>query len=295
MELKSLNYGIEIETIGRGRDRVARAIQEVVGGRVFHQGGVYDTWTVTDSQAREWKVMRDSSLSAASSLQAEIASPVLTYQDLPVLQEVVRAVRRAGAKVDASCGIHVHIDAAGFDGRTLGNLAKIVYKQDALIEKALGIGQGRRVRWAKPVEEELINKVISRKPKTIADFNAIWYGTERTRPTHYDNSRYHGLNLHNLWYRPQSASIEFRWFNSTLHAGEIRSYITLCLALAAKALASRSAQHGKREYNPTSAKYDFRVFLLSLGLIGTEFKNVRMHLLKHLPGSAAWKNGRRAA
>ena len=31
---------------------------------------------------------------------------------------------------------------------------------------------------------------------------------------------------------------------------------------------------------------------LRLGMIGTEFKNTRMHLMKRMPGSAAWKNGR---
>jgi hypothetical protein len=30
-------------------------------------------------------------------------------------QEVIRAVRRAGARVDSSCGIHIHVDAARFD------------------------------------------------------------------------------------------------------------------------------------------------------------------------------------
>ena len=39
-----------------------------------------------------------------------------------------------------------------------------------------------------------------------------------------------------------------------------------------------------------------RVFLVcGLGLNGDEFKNVRMHLLKRLPGSSAWKNAEQAA
>ncbi len=43
----------------------------------------------------------------------------MTYADLETLQEVVRAVRKAGAKVDASCGIHIHVDAARFDAAGL--------------------------------------------------------------------------------------------------------------------------------------------------------------------------------
>ena len=293
--MKMQKFGIEIETIGKGREAVARAIQTVVGGTVRYAGGTLDAWEVEDSQARVWQVMKDGSLNAPGHLQAEIASPILGYADLPVLQEAVRAVRAAGARVDESCGIHVHVDAAPFTGKTLGNLAKIVFKQDALIEKALGIAESRRRRFAKPVAREMIEKIQAKKPKAVADLKVIWYGRNETGFTHYDPSRYHGLNLHNLWYRPASASIEFRWFNGSLHAGEIRANIVFCLALCAKALASRSAQAAARAFDPRSAKYDFRVFLLSLDLIGEEFRNVRAHLLKRLPGSAAWKFGQPVA
>lgn len=82
--------------------------------------------------------------------------------------------------------------------------------------------------------------------------------------------------------------------NSTLHAGVIRAYVTFVLALAAKALNNRCASGRSREYNPTSAKYDFRVFAcINLKLIGDEFKNVRRHLLANLPGDSAFKNGRK--
>jgi glutamate/tyrosine decarboxylase-like PLP-dependent enzyme len=42
---------------------------------------------------------------------------VLGYDDIPQLQEVVRAIRRAGGKINSQCGIHIHIDAEPFDGR----------------------------------------------------------------------------------------------------------------------------------------------------------------------------------
>ena len=79
----------------------------------------------------------------------------------------------------------------------------------------------------------------------------------------------------------------------TLHAGEIKGYVQLVLALAAKGLVSKAASSKRREFNAATAKYDFRVFLLSLGLIGNEFKTARLHLTKRLAGSAAWKGERR--
>jgi hypothetical protein len=63
--------------------------------------------------------------------------------------------------------------------------------------------------------------------------------------------------------------------------------------MAAKALSSKAASSKRREFSVATAKYDFRVFLLGLGLIGEEFKTARLHLTKKLAGSAAWKGERR--
>ena len=132
-------------------------------------------------------------------------------------------------------------------------------------------------------------KIERSRPKTREQMNRIWYGYHNHHPQHYDQTRYHGVNLHNVWYR---GTVEFRWFQATLHAGKVKAAVQFVLAIAAKALNSRGASSRKREFDPASAKYDFRVFLLHLGLIGDEFKSARKHLLNAMPGDAAWKNGR---
>lgn len=292
MDLRELRYGIEIETVKRTREQIAWAIHSVVGGHVRHIGAPssYDPWEVEDLRGRKWKVVNDASLTnAPSHLRAELVSPVLTYDDLEQLQEVVRAIRKAGGKINSQCGIHIHIDAEPFDGRKLGNLAKVVYKQEPLILHALGINSDRLRRYTRPVSDELIQNIERHRPKTKAQLNRIWYGYHNNQPQHYDNTRYHGVNLHNVWYR---GTVEFRWFEATLHAGKIKAYLQFCLGIAAKALNGRAASSRKRDFDPQSAKYDFRVFLLHLGLIGDEFKTARLHLMKNMPGDAAFKKGR---
>jgi len=69
--------------------------------------------------------------------------------------------------------------------------------------------------------------------------------------------------------------------------------VQLVLALAANAISSKAASSKRREFDPATAKYDLRVVLLRLGLIGDEFKTARLHLTKKLAGSSAWKRGRR--
>ena len=292
MELRELSYGVEIETIGRTREAVARAIQGRVGGEVRYVGTPYsfDPWQVTDAQGRVWKVVKDASLNnVPDHLRAEIVSPILTYADMETLQRVIRALRAAGARVDDTTAIHIHVGADPFDGRSLSRLARLVYKQEPLIFTALGIRQHRLDRYSKPMSPDFIAKLERRRPCTKDQLNRIWYGRRNTSPQHYDATRYYGVNFHNVWYR---GTVEFRWFEGTLHAGKVKAYVQFVLALAAKGLNGRAASSRKREFRPESAKYDFRVFLLHLGLIGDEFKTARKHLLSAMPGDAAFKRGR---
>ena len=98
--------------------------------------------------------------------------------------------------------------------------------------------------------------------------------------------QYHLLNLHSVF---QKGTIEFRAFNSTLHAGEVKAYIQLCMAISHQALTVASASPARPATdNPA---YTFRCWLLRLGMNGEEFKTARTHLLKHMPGNAAWRNG----
>jgi phosphoribosylaminoimidazole carboxylase (NCAIR synthetase) len=86
--------------------------------------------------------------------------------------------------------------------------------------------------------------------------------------------------------------VEFRLFNGTTHAGKIKSYIQLCLAISNQALSQKSASRQKTA--SSNEKYTFRTWLLRLGLIGNEFKTARLHLLEHLDGSIAWKDPEQA-
>jgi hypothetical protein len=283
-----LTFGIEIETKGITRRRAAEAIQSVVGGYVRHIGypGCYDPYEVRGTEdGKTWKVMADSTINDVFSRRSEIVSPILTTADLPKLQEVVRAVRRAGGKVDTSCGIHIHVGADAFTPKGLCNLVKMVYKQQDLLHVGLGVRPGRRCQWARPVENTFLRQIEQRRPRTLDALNRAWYGRSYTteHPAHYDQSRYHGLNLHNVWFR---GTVEFRYFDSTLHAGKVKAYVQFCLGLAAKAIKSRSTRSDRRPLG-ANAKYEWRCFLLELGLIGDEYKTARLHLLNRFSGDSS--------
>ena len=83
-------------------------------------------------------------------------------------------------------------------------------------------------------------------------------------------------------------TLEWRCFESTLHAGKVRANITLALAISAQAINQSRTVMRKTEISENPA-FTFRTFLLRLGLIGPEYKNVREHLLSNLPGDRAWR------
>jgi len=296
MDLRDLKYGIEIETIGRTRQQVAEAIQSVVCGRIQYIGTpeAHDPWHVIDTQGRTWQVVADASLiSAVKEHQAEVVSPVLTYADMPILQEVVRAIRLAGARVDQNCGIHCHIDMSQFNAREVANLMRYFYKYEDYLMAALKISPKRAERYAKPIRQEVIQKLERTRPTNMRQLNTIWYGYYNPNPQRYDSSRYCWFNANGIFYRQ---ALEVRAFEATLHAGRIRAYITLCLAMAAKAHDIKAINSQKSPIEQQSSKYSFRVLLISgLKLNGDEFKNVRMRLLENLEGSSAWKYGRQQA
>ena len=111
-ELSGMRFGVEIETVGINRKDTVSGILTVVGGEIGHEGGSYDKWHCIALDGRKWNAVSDASIGRGN---AEVVSPILNYpDDISVLQNVIRAIRKAGGKVNSSCGIHVHVDASCF-------------------------------------------------------------------------------------------------------------------------------------------------------------------------------------
>lgn len=306
MTMQAQRFGVEIEFTGITRGDAAAVVAEHFDTSVTYSGAGYDTRKVADGQGRIWKVMSDSSIraqrkddgrrvSADGNYRCELVTPILNYGDIETLQEIVRKLRGAGAIANASCGIHIHVDAAPHTAKTLRNLMNLVASKEDMLYRALGVNSDR-LHYCKKADKDVLGKVNAAKPSEMRRLEEIWYGTTNVerRHWHYDDSRYHGVNLHSTFTK---GTVEFRLFNAAsdtgnLHAGEIKAYIQLCLAISYQALTQSRAS-----YRPTATdneKYAFRCWLLRLGMIGDEFKTARHHLLKRLEGDSAWRHGRAA-
>lgn len=294
--MRTQRFGIEIEMTGITREKAAEAIAEYFGTESFYIGTYYKTYGAKDRQGRTWKATFDSSIiaqkksggctmRAADEYKCEVVSPILTYEDMADLQEIIRQLRHKGAFVNSQCGIHIHVDASRYTPQTLRNLVNIIASKEDILYKALRIDPAR-MRWCKKTNERLIEAINRKKPQTMEALKDIWYaGSTRGRDEHYNDTRYHGLNLHSTFTK---GTVEFRLFNSTTHAGEIKAYIQFCLAVSHQALTQKKAS--ARKTVTDNEKYAFRCWMLRLGLSGDEFKTCRLHFLKHLEGNSAWRN-----
>lgn len=197
-------------------------------------------------------------------------------------------MRRAKGKVNSSCGIHIHVDAANHNRQSLKNLLSIMFSKEDILFKALQVNPDRVKRYCKKVREPMLQRarqLSAEETKDLTQLEDIWYeGSTDSRTMHYNNTRYYALNLHSVFYR---GTVEFRCFNSTLHAGRAAAYINLCLAMSAQAIAQRSTV--MRKTHSDNELFTFRVWLVRLGLNGPEFKNTRDHLLANLDGDRAWR------
>jgi len=296
MEIQGQDFGIEIEMTGLTRSRAAEVIAEYFGTTKEYEGSFYDTYFARDTTGRKWKVMSDGSLdcqrkegrrkvSADRNYSVEVVSPICQYGDIETVQELIRRLREAGAFVNSSCGIHIHINTAPFDAPHLRNLVNIMAAKEDMIYKALKVSRGRESHYCQKIDPAFLEQLNRQKPATLDRLKSLWYNGGDGSREHYHHSRYHCLNLHSVF---QKGTVEFRAFNGDLHAGKIKAYIQFCLAMTAQALNQRSASPTKTQ--SSNEKYTFRVWLLRLGMIGDEFKTARQHLLDHLEGCIAWKD-----
>lgn len=306
-EMKKQTIGVEVEMNSIARNKAAEIAADFFDtGRheyTARRNG-YETYSAWDTQGREWKFQKDVSIAGPDSEKCELVTPILKYEDIETLQELIRRLRHAGAKSDATrgCGVHIHIGAQGHTPQTLRNLANIMASHESLLADALDLDRGRMSRYCRTVDPRFLDQLNRRKPHTMAQLADIWYGSQGEnygRTQHYNGSRYHMLNLHATFTK---GTVEFRLFQfdapangkrNGLHAGQLKSYIQLCLALSQMAKEVRTAS--PRPQQTENPKYAMRTWLLRLGFIGEEFATARDILTRRLDGDAAFRHTERPA
>ena len=304
--MKKQTIGVEVEMNGITRKTAAKVAASffTTDEYQFTAGrNGYSTWSAWDANGREWKFQKDISINGNDDEKCELVTPILRYEDIEELQGLLRALRKAGAQSSASrgCGVHIHVglksEAGDHIAQTLTNLANMMAAHEEQIGRAIKIDEGRTARYCRTVNPDFLSRLNASKPQTMSELADIWYegnGADYRRDEHYNDSRYHMLNLHASFTK---GTVEFRLFQfdephdgkkGGIHCGQLKAYIQLCLAMSqlAKELKTARPKPQQRE----NEKYAFRCWMLRLGFIGEEFKTARKLLLQNVSGDGAWRH-----
>ena len=305
--IKAQTFGVEVEGNNITRQHAAQVAAKFFGTNHYANTANVDgyyTWSAWDMQGRKWKFSRDCSIHGPDDEKCELVTPILTYNDMEMFLELLRQLRHAGMKSCPArgCGVHIHVGLKGLDGRdhdarSLRNLANMMAGHEEQIGRAIWIDEGRTEQYCRTVDPDFLKRLNDEKPKTMEALKQIWYeGNHATygQDQHYNNSRYHMLNLHASFTK---GTVEFRLFQfdnphgdskGGIHAGRMKAYIQLVLAMSNQAKVIRNAKAEPQQKE--NDKYAMYWFLRRLGMIGDEFETARTLLTKKLDGKTTYRH-----
>lgn len=279
-EIRSRRIGVELETVGSTREHIAKKIAEAIQGSTVRQGGdAHQSLYIVQPDGREWRVMSDGAITGDHGCNT-IVSPVMSWSDVSTLQAVVRAARKARARVDTSCNMRVHVDAREVRSDVIGRLVTLVSNYDAMLDSMLAISPARRRQWCQPLPADKLQALRAAAASAPGDVAARQDAALRAAWTAGEvPGRKHGLGLQHLFTR---GTVEFCHFSGTLHGGEVRAFVALALAFVARAIHTTSVEPGAGwgRVGATRPRTALHNFYHDVGFRAddAEFANVRAHL-----------------
>lgn len=131
-EMNLGNFGIEIEAYGVEMNRLASELNRN-GIDCYVEGYNHSTRS-------HWKVVTDGSIHGNRAF--ELVSPVLNGADgIRQIEVVCRVLDELDAKVNKSCGLHVHHDARGYNDKQLVNVLKFYRRSEKDIDSFMPLSR----------------------------------------------------------------------------------------------------------------------------------------------------------
>lgn len=192
-------FGIEIEAYNCTRERLARELGEA-GISVAVEGYNHNT-------RNHWKLVTDASLRGNNTF--ELVSPILEGESgLAELEKVCWVLDLCDVKVNDSCGLHVHIDAADFTMNTWKNLA-LTYKNIENVINAFMPGNRRDNYYCRSLSTISENRILG--ADTIDELRGV-----------FGNQRYHKVNLEAY---ARHRTVEFRQHGGSTNFTKMKNWI----------------------------------------------------------------------
>jgi hypothetical protein len=205
-------FGIELEVYGASRESL---IREITRAGIQIEGQTYNHRTST-----QWKIVSDSSISGANG--NEIVSPVLTGLDgMEQIKKICIGLNRAGAKINNSCGFHVHFGANDFN---LDNFKNLLTSFTHLEEKFDDIIPASRRANNNSFCKNISSITAGNKITTIQKINSAT-SINSMASSVFGGGRYYKLNVQSFL---RYGTVEFRQHSGTTQFSKIKNWILIC-------------------------------------------------------------------
>lgn len=244
VSVESITFGVEIEchlpeSVCYPDPATGRAALSV---GAYHAGNPVDASILpTAPDGKKWRADRDGSIQAnMGRVAVEFVSPVLRgAEGLKHLVAVVRRIKELGGKVNASCGLHIHVGFPTNDLRAVQRLVHLVAGFEAGMFASTGTKNREQGRYCKPIKE--------------AFRNASFRSTRALRSANRNVAdRFHSLNLSNI-FTGRVPTVEFRLFSGTLNPIKVAAYVQMVVGVVQVALSM--ARPARWDGKPAGREY----------------------------------------
>jgi Putative amidoligase enzyme len=228
--MSNRTYGVEIEFFNITPNKALTALT-AVGILTAVEGYNHHT-------RPHWKITTDASVTSRGTglgQGLELVSPILQGEaGLEITAKAVKALLDAGAKVDKTCGLHVHVGADGMTGADILRVIDIYTANGSHIDSVLAQSR-HNTRWAKKYTQahRSYNAQRIRNLATAIDTASI---TEAINRLSVD--RYQTVNLASYL---RHGTVEFRQHQGTLNGEKIATWVRLVLSIIEKAIVTDDA------------------------------------------------------
>jgi hypothetical protein len=189
-----------------------------------------------EAVVRKWKgsMQHDGSISVGGVEREVTTAPARGTALYDQVTQVCSRLADLHAKVDTSCGLHVHVDAKNLTwSQILGVVRVYTHVESALYSM---VPDSRRGHYSKPWGSSLLDAEVFDAP-TVKEreerLGAAMYGSlaeyDRMKEGPYKHeARYHGLNLNAILLY---GTLEFRLHSGTVDREKILNWAAICSAI----------------------------------------------------------------
>lgn len=196
-------FGVEIEAYGVSKTTLTREL--------YNEGIATEVEYYNHTLRNHWKIVNDGSLSGNSSF--ELVSPVLKGEDgLEQIKKVSNVLKRLNAKINKTCGLHIHLNARDLELTDWKNIYKNYIRLEPIIDSIMpNSRKGNNNRYCHSlIQNNYENKINN--SNSLQELSRNITGRDR----------YYKLNTESYW---RHKTVEFRQHSGTIEYEKISNWI----------------------------------------------------------------------